>query len=662
MSAKPRPVRQIVCERCGRAGCTVLVGRDLCRACHRSEPSARCVRCGLMRHNIAEATGLCPRCMGMIARPESPCRYCGRVRVIVAREAGLCQPCQQYMRHRQRNKDKQVAVACAVCGKMRPSALLTRAVCQACWRQGRNGRGLCARCGHLKPIHIAAERLCKHCYADALAPKALRRYLADYSTPHPYNKVLLDLLTATIEWDGVTEKVDRRVRSFGRFLQVRRLDEPLTWEAIDAALPALGPTNRNNPKQIRACLLDLGHLLAARGELEGRETYVARRNALAPIIRAPAHVRELLHRYTAWLWERRTVPANVRDHLEALAAFWSWCDGRAIGSPREVQVSLINDYLLTLYWRWHCPTCQGGTPFEPRDRRAPKSCPHCGAVHTLVKAKGYAQNTVRGHRARLLVFFDWAKLNRMVVTNPVQRKTPAPNATITHYPPDVIKRLCAYVAAPDADPLEALILYLILFHALSVQELRHAQIPTLLSLHEDVPLPTLTDAYYAIVPKSDPSLGDCSPGRPDTRLDFLPKAEPWLKPLLRRFEQWRRTTIKNPANRHLLVSPGQSRHIMPVGYVFVWQVVRRASLRVLGATCTPNTLRKTVGVMFADRAGAGILRWMGWDDQQAFAYTWAERTMIQPQPMKDSTVTDPWIDPEPLIFPSPREGRITCDD
>ncbi len=35
--------------------------------------------------------------------------------------------------------------------------------------------------------------------------------------------------------------------------------------------------------------------------------------------------------------------------------------------------------------------------------------------------------------------------------------------------------------------------------------------------------------------------------------------------------------------------------------------------------------------MFADRVGAGVLRWMGWDDQQAFAYTWAAREMLHPQ-------------------------------
>ncbi len=36
----------------------------------------------------------------------------------------------------------------------------------------------------------------------------------------------------------------------------------------------------------------------------------------------------------------------------------------------------------------------------------------------------------------------------------------------------------------------------------------------------------------------------------------------------------------------------------------------QASLCVLGAACNLNTLQKTAGVIFVDRAGAGVLRWM----------------------------------------------------
>lgn len=56
-----------------------------------------------------------------------------------------------------------------------------------------------------------------------------------------------------------TNSPSRKFHSFGRFLQTQPLNEPLTWEAIEALLPPLGPTHRNDPKLIRACLLELGH-------------------------------------------------------------------------------------------------------------------------------------------------------------------------------------------------------------------------------------------------------------------------------------------------------------------------------------------------------------------------------------------------------------------
>ena len=243
----------------------------------------------------------------------------------------------------------------------------------------------------------------------------------------------------------------------------------------------------------------------------------------------------------------------------------------------------------------------------------------------------------------------------MVVANPVQRKIPAPPPTIQHYPPEVIKQLCTYITTPDADPTEALILYLIIFHACSVWDLQHVELPTVFSMRQDIPSPQLADAYYVIIPKPAPSLGDRSPGRPDVRLDFPAKAAPWLKPLLKRFEHQREQRVSNPRNRYLLIAPNKSRHNAPVGHVFVWKIVRQASLRVLGAACNPTMLRKTAGVMFTDRAGAGVLRWMGWDDQQAFAYSWATREMIQPQQLNSSATVHAPVSSEPIIFPSSKE-------
>jgi len=262
----------------------------------------------------------------------------------------------------------------------------------------------------------------------------------------------------------------------------------------------------------------------------------------------------------------------------------------------------------------------------------------------------------------LLVFFDWLKINRMIVVNPVQRKIPAPRPTIQHYPLEVIKQLCASIIARDADPVEAFILYLILFHALSVWELQHALLPTILPLSQDIVAPSLAEVYYVVVPKPVPSLGDRSPGRPDMRLDFPLQAASWLKPLLERFERQREQMVSNPRNRYLLVAPNKTRHNTPVGHVFIWRMVRQASVQALGVACNPNTLRKTAAVMFADRAGAGILRWMGWDDQQAFAYTWAAREMLQPQQLGSPQALNGERQQELIPFPSPKERIQRCDD
>jgi len=655
MRVRPYQFRQMVCEGCGRSCRAEQKGRDICRSCLRKEPSVPCLRCGLMTHHAAPETGLCPRCTRVTSRSEGVCAHCSRTRVIFDQEAHLCLTCHKVTQQTKRYWEKQARVTCMVCGQLRASALYNRAICHACWNTEKNGHQPCTRCGKLKLIYAKAENLCKQCHDQSAAPGALRKYIATFSTSYPYNNVLFEVFVAALHWELVNKKTERKVRVFGRLLQTQPLPEPLTWETIEALLPPLGPTKRTEPKMIRACLLELGHLLAARGELETREAYLDRRSALSPLGQAPGPLQALLQRYATWLWERRAVPTSVRDHLEVLASFWSWSERRGVHAPEEVQVSLINDYLLHLYWKWQCSSCQSAMAFDPVERQAPRRCTHCGAIGSLVQEKRYSQNTVRRYRAKLLVFFDWLKMNHMVIVNPVQRKVPSPRPTIQHYPPEVIKRLCAYILLPTADPMEALILYLVIFHATTVWELRHATLPTLLPLHSDVCLPRLAEAYYIIIPKPAPSLGDRSPGRPDVRLDFPANAAPWLKPLLDRFERQRQVMTGNPRNRYLFITAHTRHHTTPVGSYYIWHIVHRASVQVLGAACNPNTLRKTAGVMFADRAGAGTLRWMGWDDQQAFKYTWAPREVIQPQPFDGSQDTPSRPGGEPIAFPSPKE-------
>jgi hypothetical protein len=605
-------------------------------------------------HHPAETSGFCPRCVRITARPEQVCARCGHIHPIFHAQTGLCQPCYKYQRFAERCQQKRIKTPCSVCGKLRSSVALGRAICAACWRHEQWGTGKCAQCNKEVVIFQKRDQLCKQCHKERQAPTVLRNYLDTYTTPYPYNNELFALLATMIDWERVGEKVNRRFHIMGRYLQTTQLPNPLTWVGIEAALPSLPKTNRYVPKMIRASLFDIGHLLVAQGKLEPRQAYMERRGALLPLERAPEVVQPILSRYVDWLWERRATPNNVREHVENLTVFWLWACDKGVVGPSTVQEGLVNDYLTGLYWQWQCSHCEGVTRFEVAQRRAPVTCHHCNAVRTLTKVPRYSQNTVRNHRGTLVTFFDWAKLERLCLTNPVQRRVPALPPRIQHYDTETVKRLCAYIVSPDADPVEALLLYLILFHALTVQELRSAQLPNIVALRDAIPDPSLGDAYYIVIPQPPPSLGDKRPGRPDPQLVFPAQAAEWLQPLLNRFEQHRKQVVQTERNRYLLVSRARPRHDAPVGHTYVWQIVRQATIRVLGAACSPNVLRKTGAVLCADKAGAGILRWMGWSDQQAFAYAWAPRETLFPQPVGTDAHTEDLA--QTVVFPAPSQG------
>jgi predicted GIY-YIG superfamily endonuclease len=462
-------------------------------------------------------------------------------------------------------KKKQVEVECTICGKMRFSCLFNRAICNACYIEERNGRGICSCCNMHKVISHKKKQLCKRCHMNDLAPQALRRYLATFTSPHQYNVALFELFTTLIDWNAVDDDKVRQLKVFGNFLQTYHFDGPLTWEIIEEALPPWRRANNRKSNIIRICLLELGHLMAERGELESHEVFTTRRNALRSIECAPEHMQPVLVRYSAWLWERQNVPADIGNHLAVLADFWFWCKLQGIWGPEGLHTAIINDYLLTLYWQWRCSICQGTMPFDPYERTCPHICAHCSVIGSLSKIKRLNQETVRGYRGKLRVFFDWAKTNHLVITNPVQRKVTANNPSIEHYTLEVIQDLCRYIPTPDAHPIGALILYLIIFHACSVWELRHAQLPTLYRLHDGIRLPTLAESYHILLPQPPSSRGDYSPGRPNDRVDFPTDAAPWLQPLLDHYEHRRHQVVKNANNRYVLFSSQTAHHNIPVG-------------------------------------------------------------------------------------------------
>lgn len=644
--------RQIICEVCSHLRRTNLRNRNICHKCYSREQSTRCKACGAIKHQVSEETGLCPQCASIVARPITTCSHCLRSTNIFNQETWLCKTCNILLRQRSYSQAKKVKVECSVCGKVCSSIRLNRAICRSCYEKERHGLQLCVKCNKPSVIFYKAGQLCCSCNLDRLAFKALDDFVIKFTTPYSYNKTLFDLLVTTIDWKSVKNETNRRFRYFGHFLQTYQLPKPLTWEAIEEALPELVPTSRPRPARVRSCLLDLGHLLAAKNQLESREIYVARRNVLQPITTAPGLIQPFLNSYAVWLGERRMRLDGVRQHLYVLASFWLWAAQHGIKLLEEVQSSLIDDYLQTLYWQWQCAVCQSEMAFEPRDRHVPKICVHCHTTRSLAKVRRYAQNTVRHHNSILSVFFDWAKNSRLTLIDPVYKKIALPEQAIHHYSQEVISQCSKYITTPEADPIEALTLYLIIFHAFTVWELQHTQIPIVFPVHQGISVPPLAETYYLVVPMLAPSRGNHLPGRPSNRLDFPPNAAPWLKPLLSRFECQRQQRLRTLSNRYLFISSSRIRHNTPASPEFIRRTVRSASLHATGAVCTPKGLRATSATMYVDHFGGGILEWMGWGEQRAFFYSWGPRVVIHPQPLDTSQDTELQLSLEPTGFPS----------
>jgi hypothetical protein len=167
-------------------------------------------------------------------------------------------------------------------------------ICQACYDRRRNGEAECAVAGCENLIINKEWQLCKHHYAGRIAPVGLKRYLESYDSPFPQNKRYLAEIASRLDWVAVekglaeVKEIDvRRYRAIGAFLRTHELPEPLTWRAIDAALPPLGPTGQYRTKLIRSCLIDLGHLLAERGLMEDWYSYLSERRCDQPLEKAP---------------------------------------------------------------------------------------------------------------------------------------------------------------------------------------------------------------------------------------------------------------------------------------------------------------------------------------------------------------------------------------
>jgi len=205
-------------------------------------------------------------------------------------------------------------------------------------------------------------------------------------------------------------------------------------------------------------------------------------------------------------------------------------------------------------------------------------------------------------------------------------------AAIRRYDDKVVERFFSYMASPDADPEEALILYLIFFHLLTVTELRNAKIPSLVAAAEN---PTgecdrARDFEYLLLPVREPSRGRQSPRREGPIMKYAKKAAWWLRPLLERyFEKRKRIGV----SEYLFVGRYQLTQNKPVCDTQIHDLVQRASQCVLNGMVNPRDLRNTAAALTADRSKrrGAILTKLGYTRGWATRFNYLEIFLLKPK-------------------------------
>jgi len=338
-----------------------------------------------------------------------------------------------------------------------------------------------------------------------------------------------------------------RYRAIGEYLKNCELPETLTWCAIEEALPRLTKRARVRTKFIRSCLFELGNLFLQE-ELWSKhrqERLLEKYLKSTPVIFVE-HVaaferwssRGMLNpKLDMGLPESRPLtntPRAILGTVKVVGVFLQWCVKRNILSLAEVNQSTIESYTETLFWQYECKIC-GKRAHSDVDKTNEKcSDSKCQAMNACVKIRRLTRRSVIEITMKLRTFFNWAQLHSLVLENPLRHEVVAHNTftamnergemieisdSIRRYADDVVERLCRDMVTPDTDAREALVLYFIIFHQLTVTEICKAKLPSLAAETRGT-CDRAKDFECVLLPVRKPTRGQLSRGRENPLLSI----------------------------------------------------------------------------------------------------------------------------------------------
>ena len=558
---------------------------------------------------------------------------------------------------------------CCACGLTKTSLPNSEMICKTCYEKRRTSKGRCTVTGCRGSISIKKFQLCRYHNDDRLAPRRLNKYIKSYDSPFPQNVRYFLALTAKLRLTNcnVNERSIRithlcRYRAIGEYLKSRELPEMLSWQAIHEALPKAKKRSQRGlirVQFIRAGLLELGnHFLPEQFLPYQRERLLEKWLRSAPVMFV-----EHVIAFEKWASEGMLNPklainlheaqplANTSEHtlktIKTVIRFLKWCVKCDICSLANINERTAASYKETLFWQLECSACRKRIPLDVAKTNEMCSNQECQAINSYVKIRRLARASVTQVSMGLRAFFNWAQLQDVVPENPfaydsdkvrtgtftVMNKRGQMieiSASIRRYDDNVVERLCSYMASPEADPEEALVLYLIFFHLLTVTELRNAKIPSLAAENLPGDCDRARDFEYLLLPVRQLSRGRHLLTREGPIMKYAKEATCWLRPLLERyFEKRKRIGV----SEYLFAGQYQRTQNRPVGQAHINLLVHRASQRVLNGMVNARDLRNTAAAIMAGkskRRGA-ILTKLGYTRAWATRFNYLETFLLEPK-------------------------------
>ena len=669
--------RSIICEEC-KLPRKSRQWFDVCDLCVRKLPKVQCGGCPTKVRRLQPDSPFCLQCSRRLSKVKIACEKCGLADYPRISYPGHCGKCYLNAVHRKNVKLRLRKFVCCACGLTKTSLPNAEMICKSCYEKRRTSKGRCTATGCRGSIYNKKLRLCRYHNDERFAPKRLDKYIKSYDSPFPQNvryflalTTKLGLANCNVDERSVLVRDLLKYRAVGEYLQSHELPELLTWQAIHEALPKArkrGQRGRIRVHFIRSGLLELGHHILSEQFVQ----YLRERLMEKWLRSTPVMFVEHVTAFEKWASKGMLNPkldinlheaqplANTCEYTQrttkTVIRFLKWCVKCDICSLANITERTAASYKETLFWQLECSACRKRIPLDVAKTNEICSNQECQAINSYVKIRRLARASVNQYTVNLRTFFNWAQLRDVVSENPfpyntdkIRRGFTVRNkrgqvveiaASIRRYDDKVVERFFSYMALPDADPEEALILYLIFFHLLTVTELRNAKIPSLVTAAEN---PTgecdrARDFEYLLLPVRQPSRGLQSPRRDGPIMKYAKKPAWWLRPLLERyFEKRKRIGV----SEYLFVGRHQRTQNKPVCDTQMLDLVQRASQRVLNGVVNPRDLRNTAAAILADRSKrrGAILTRLGYTRGWATRFNYLEMFLLDPKttPRRPST-------------------------